>query len=77
MGAIKRQPTFLHGNRIIVAGAVSILVLILFTFSFANVVRSLVADSTISFDVINFFSLNWQTVIGFIVLAGMIAGNLW
>ena len=69
MGAIKRQPTFLHGNRIIVAGAVSILVLILFTFSFANVVRSLVADSTISFDVINFFSLNWQTVIGFIVLA--------
>lgn len=69
MGELRRLPAFLYGRRIMAAAVVAILVLILFTFAFANVVRSLVADSTISFDVINFFSLNWQTVIGFIVLA--------
>ncbi|HEY1115437.1 MAG TPA: hypothetical protein VGE66_17830, partial [Chitinophagaceae bacterium] len=69
MGSMKRMPAFLQGRRIQAAGVAAMVVLILFTFAYANVVRSLVADSTISFDVINFFSLNWQTVIGFIVLA--------
>jgi two-component system, NtrC family, nitrogen regulation sensor histidine kinase NtrY len=69
MGALNRLPSFLSGKRKLVGGVIAILLLILFTFEFANVVRSLVADSKISFDVINFFSLDWQTVVGFIVLA--------
>ncbi len=48
----------------------ALLLLILSTFSIAGVVRSLVADSKISFDVTNFFSINNRyTVAGFFVLA--------
>jgi signal transduction histidine kinase len=43
--------------------------LILSTFQFANIVRSLIADSSISFNVNDFFSLSIYTFIGFIVLA--------
>jgi signal transduction histidine kinase len=41
------------------------------TFTGAAILRSLVADSQISFDVINFFSLNIYSVVSFIVLCSM------
>lgn len=50
-------------------GGLSLLLLISSSFILANVVRSLVADSKISFDVTNFFSLDRYTVAGFAVLA--------
>jgi two-component system nitrogen regulation sensor histidine kinase NtrY len=52
-----------------VTGVLSLCLLILSTFILATVIRSLVADSKISFDVTNFFSLNRYTVVGFFVLA--------
>ncbi len=51
-----------------VAGIFSLCLLIFSTFSLATVIRSLVADSKISFDVTNFFSLNRYTVAGFFAL---------
>ncbi len=69
MGPIKRLPKFLRGKVAYVVAFLALSVLILSTFQFANVVRSLVADSKISFNVIDFFSLNIFTVVGFIVLA--------
>ncbi|MEP7252408.1 MAG: ATP-binding protein [Ginsengibacter sp.] len=39
-----------------------------------NIVRSLVSDSQISFDVINFFTLNIYSVIGFLVLCCVATG---
>lgn len=62
-------PSFLKGKRIYAAGFVAVFVLIFSTFQFANTVRSLVADSQVSFYVTDFFSLDFYTVIGFIVLA--------
>ncbi|HEX4876540.1 MAG TPA: HAMP domain-containing sensor histidine kinase [Chitinophagaceae bacterium] len=52
-----------------VAGAFALLLLLFSTFTLAAVIRSLVADSKISFDVTNFFSLNEYTLAGFFVLA--------
>ena len=52
-----------------VAGFLGLCLLIISTFVLATVIRSLVADSKISFDVTNFFSLNRYTVFGFFVLA--------
>lgn len=52
-----------------VAGIISLLLLIGSTFVLASVIRSMVADSKISFDVTNFFTLNFFTVVGFVVLA--------
>ncbi|NOT50551.1 MAG: HAMP domain-containing histidine kinase [Chitinophagaceae bacterium] len=51
------------------AGIISLCLLILSTFLLASVIKSLVADSKISFDVTDFFGLNLYTLIGFIVLA--------
>ncbi len=51
------------------AGILSLLLLLFSTFILASVIRSMVADSKISFDVTNFFTLNFFTVIGFVVLA--------
>jgi two-component system nitrogen regulation sensor histidine kinase NtrY len=53
------------------AGTISLVLLILSTFLLASVIRSLVADSKISFDVTDFFSLNAFTVVGFVVLASL------
>jgi two-component system nitrogen regulation sensor histidine kinase NtrY len=50
-------------------GIVSLCLLIYSTFILSSVIRSIVADSKISFDVTDFFSLNIYTVVGFIVLA--------
>ena len=48
--------------------------MILFTLVGGYTVQSLVADSQISFDVINFFTLNVYSVIGFIVLSCVATG---
>ncbi|MDB5203550.1 MAG: sensor histidine kinase [Ferruginibacter sp.] len=50
------------------------LVILLSTFTGSVIIRSLVADSQISFDVINFFSLSIYSVIGFIVLCCVAIG---
>lgn len=44
-------------------------VLVIFTFSFADILQSLVADAQISFNVTNFFSLTQYSFIGFVILA--------
>lgn len=56
---------------ILLAGASIILMA---TFTGAIVIRSLVADSQISFDVLHFFTLNAYSIIGFIVLCCMAIG---
>ena len=48
---------------------VSVCLLIYSTFILSSVIRSIVADSKVSFDVTNFFSLDQYTVVGFVVLA--------
>ena len=48
--------------------------MIAMTIVCGHIIRSLVADSQISFDVINFFTLNIYTVIGFIVLCCIAIG---
>ncbi|MEO5648010.1 MAG: hypothetical protein ABIQ56_06585, partial [Chitinophagaceae bacterium] len=50
------------------------LLIIITTLTVGHIIRSLVADSQISFDVVNFFSLNVYSVIGFIVLSFLMAG---
>ncbi len=50
------------------------LLLLSATFIGIHIVRSLISDSQISFDVINFFSLNIYSVIGFIILCCMAVG---
>ncbi len=52
-----------------ITGLLSLCLLILSTFVLSSVIRSIVTDSKISFDVTNFFSLDRYTVVGFIVLA--------
>jgi len=51
-----------------------ILVLLGAAFGCGNVIRSMVADSQISFDVVNFFTLNIYTVVGFLVLGCLAIG---
>lgn len=65
----QKIPAFLKGWKLYAAGFAAIFILIFSTFQLANTVRSLVADSKISFHVTDFFSLDFYTVIGFIVLA--------
>jgi two-component system, NtrC family, nitrogen regulation sensor histidine kinase NtrY len=50
-------------------GISSLSLLIYSTFILSSVIRSMIADSKISFDVTNFFTLDKHTVVGFIVLA--------
>jgi len=52
-----------------VVGILSLCLLILSTFVLSSVIRSIVADSKISFDVTNFSTFDRYTVVGFIVLA--------
>ena len=60
----KAKPSWqLYGN---------LIALIIITLSVAAIIRSLVADSKISFDVSNFFSLNIYSIVSFIIL-GFIA----
>lgn len=53
----------------LLTGLVSLVMLIYSTFIISSVIRSIVADSKISFDVTNFWSLDRYTVVGFFVLA--------
>ncbi|RYY90674.1 MAG: HAMP domain-containing histidine kinase [Chitinophagaceae bacterium] len=69
MGAEGKLPRFIEGKRLLPGGIAALFVLMFGSFQFANVVRSLVADSQISFNVIDFFSLDTYTVVGFLVLA--------
>ncbi|MFN2439944.1 MAG: PAS domain-containing sensor histidine kinase, partial [Chitinophagaceae bacterium] len=69
IGILKPLSFFNSEKRILIAGIAGIFVLIASTFHYANIIRSLVADSKISFNVIDFFSLNVYTVVGFVVLA--------
>ncbi len=55
-------------------GIMSSILLVAFTFTIAYIIRSLAADSSISFDVINFFSLTVFTVFGFISLSILAVG---
>ena len=64
LGSYQRWVLLVAGSIIIVAA----------TFTGSNIIRSLIADSQISFDVINFFSLNIYSVIGFIVLCCIAIG---
>ena len=48
--------------------------MIIITIVCGHILRSLVADSQISFDVMNFFTLNIYTVVGFIVLCCIAIG---
>ena len=50
------------------------IIIVAFTFVTAKIIRSLAADSNISFDVINFFSLNKFSVFGFVVLSLLAIG---
>ncbi len=50
------------------------LIIVLVSFISATVIRSLVADSQISFDVLDFFSLNIYSVTGFLVLCCIAIG---
>ncbi|HLG40556.1 MAG TPA: hypothetical protein VI461_12850, partial [Chitinophagaceae bacterium] len=52
-----------------IAGIISLCLLIYSTFIISSVIRSIVADSRISFDVTDFSSLTIYTAVGFIVLA--------
>ncbi len=54
-----------------VIGILALLLLVVSTFTLASLIRSLVADSKISFDVTNFFSLNRYTLAGFFILASL------
>jgi len=50
------------------------IVIITVTFTGSSIIRSLVADSQISFDVINFFTLNMYSVTGFVILCCIAIG---
>lgn len=54
--------------------AAGIVVLLAATYIVLYIIRSLIIDSKISFDVINFFSLNIYSVVGFIVLCSIAIG---
>ncbi len=69
IGPLKKWPLIIKGNQLLAAGVAALFFLILCTFQFANIIRSLVADSKISFNVIDFFSLDVYTIVGFVVLA--------
>ena len=63
----KRIERFTNRNKWL-TGLLSLALLLFSTFALAALVRNLIADSKISFDVTDFFSLNRFTVIGFVVL---------
>ncbi|HEX7845155.1 MAG TPA: histidine kinase dimerization/phospho-acceptor domain-containing protein, partial [Chitinophagaceae bacterium] len=54
-----------------IGGVGALILLTISTFLFANVIRSIVANSKISFDVTDFFSLDIYTIFGFVVLAAL------
>ncbi len=69
LGPVQSKPPFLNKGGLVVLGIVCVFILIYVTFQLANVVHDLVAASKISFDVTDFFTLNVNTVFGFVALA--------
>lgn len=66
----QKIPSFLTGWKIYGAGFLVIFILIFSTFQFANIVHSLVADSKVSFNVMDLFELDpFYTAVGFLILA--------
>ena len=63
-----------YQNQFRIGGVIVLLVIVAFTFIMAKTIRSLAADSNISFDVINFFSLTRYSVFGFAVLSILAIG---
>ena len=63
-----------RGSKAFLLGIVGSCLVVTFTFIMANTIRSLTSHSDISFDVINFFSLRYTTVFGFIALAILAVG---
>ena len=57
-----------------IIGCITSLFVVVLTFLVSYIIRSLAADSSISFDVINFFSLSPYTVFGFIALSILAVG---
>lgn len=55
-------------------GIFSLILFVFFSFFMTNLIRGLVADSKISFNVTDFFSLNRYSVIGFVCLAAISLG---
>lgn len=66
---IKKPATGFPAQLKWIVGFIAFCLLIFSTFVLASVIRSMVADSKISFDVTDFFSLTKYTVVGFVVLA--------
>ncbi len=48
--------------------SVAVIAILLVTYTAAEVIKSMVADSQISFDVLNFFTLNVYSIVGFVIL---------
>lgn len=61
-------------KRGLMSGIIGSLIVVVVTFLIAYIIRSLAADSSISFDVINFFSLTPYTIFGFISLSILAVG---
>lgn len=55
-------------------GAGGVIALLVLTINIVTVIKSIIADSKISFDVTNFFSLSIYTVVGFVILAFLSLG---
>jgi len=62
------------GKKGTVIGCITSLIVVVLTFLVSYIIRSLAADSSISFDVINFFSLSPYTVFGFVALSILAVG---
>ncbi len=71
----KQRPSLVDTKfkKYVVVGGVSLL-MITITLVCGHIVSSLVSDSEISFDVLNFFTLNIYSVIGFIILSCVATG---
>ncbi|MBI1343289.1 MAG: HAMP domain-containing protein [Terrimonas sp.] len=74
VGERKLELSFLSKGLRQLLAVLSIVVLVFLTFLIANLIRGLVADSQISFNVTDFFSLDENSVIGFVILAAISLG---
>lgn len=52
----------------LITSIICAIIMVWSVFTATNIIKSLVSDSKISFDVMNFFSLNLYSVIGFVIL---------
>ncbi len=69
----KTNPDSYRGKKNVIVIGTSVFMIII-TIVSGHIIRSLVADSQISFDVMNFFTLNIYTVAGFIILCCIAIG---